>query len=213
MSKGKKGSKENPVSLNDLVNAVENGGRAFEITEATIKDDFCHYKYEVTRGVGLGDTHTVNGTGIIKDELREAFIKFNVHLAVIDEVFKHSGIEITDIDTLNDHELTGLFHVTAFKMKGSSDLESIQLIGNKYVSSAGGRIELKSPWITLDNLGSYKWYNELKDAATVARNEVARYKEGNYIAVEEDDLEDPKQGKLELSVESNSNADFDNAKV
>ena len=37
------------------------------------------------------------------------------------------------------------------------------------VGTAGGRIELATPKIPLDNLSSYHWYNELKVAADNAR--------------------------------------------
>lgn len=163
---------------------IDSNERDFEIKEATIKDDFCNYGYEITGGIGIGDTHNVKGSGIIDDDMRDAFAIFNVHLAVLDDVFKHSGIEITDIDTMHGHELTQLFHVTGFKIKGGKENECIVLIGTKYVSSAGGRFDLESPKIPLDNLSSYKWYNELKMTADRARDEVALYKEGKYTVVE-----------------------------
>lgn len=53
----KKGTKENPVTLKEFKKAVELSitPRSFSIIEATIKDEFCNYKYEVTEGVGIGD--------------------------------------------------------------------------------------------------------------------------------------------------------------
>jgi hypothetical protein len=66
--------------------------RAVEITSAAIKDDFCNYSYEVVQGIGSGDTHSVKGSGIIEDDLRNAFAKLNVHLAIMDNVYKHAGI-------------------------------------------------------------------------------------------------------------------------
>ena len=193
------------INADNVKDAVGKLNKAFDemkdvpfiITEAAIKDDFCTYKFEITSGIGLGDSHKVDGSGIIDDDMRTAFSKFNVHLAAIDDVFKHSGIEIDDIDKFHTEELTGLYHVTGFQIKGGKDNECIVLTGNKYVSTAGGRIELKSPKIPLDNLSSYKWYNELKAAADEARNEVRLYKEGKYTAVEiEEDVAEEKTGNL-----------------
>lgn len=218
MSKSKKGSKENPLGSDEPKGIIENR-RQFEITQATIKDDFCNYSFEIIAGVGIGDTHNVKGkAGIIKDTMRTAFSKFNVHLAVIDDAFKNSGIEIEDIDMQHNHDLTLCYNVTGFTIKGGKDNESIVLSGNKYVSSAGGRMELESPKITIDNLGGYKWYNELATAAENAREEVALYKEGNYVPVKEDIEEpDPKQSKINFNVDAvivnGDFSDFENAKV
>ena len=166
--------------------------RDFEIIEATIKDDFCNYQYHVTNGVGIGDKHGVTGAGIVKDDMLEAFAKFRVHLAVMDEVYKHSGTEIDSIDNFHNHELTHLYEVTGFKIKGSKGGERIILKGKKDVSSAGGWMEIKTPEVTMDNLSGYVWYQELKEAADNAREEVALYREGKYTPVEEttDDMKD-----------------------
>jgi hypothetical protein len=66
----------------------------------------------------------------------------------------------------------------------------------KYVSSAGGWEEIKSPEITLDSLSPYKWWNELKAASDKAREEVSLYKEGNYTPVEVEEEDDNQQGNL-----------------
>lgn len=180
----------------DQLNKAANK-RSYMIMIASIKDDFCDYKYEVTGGIGIGDKHSVDGTGIIDDDLRDAFAKFNVHLAVMDEVFKHSDIEIDDIDQFHVHELTLLYRVKSFTIKRSKGYESIQLKGEKYVSSASGWMGLVSPEIALDNLGGFKWYNELKAAADHAREEVALYKEGKYTAPKE---EEPKPDKKQIGL-------------
>jgi hypothetical protein len=204
---GRKGSKENPVVISasslksvtrKLKQLAQTELRSFSIIEASLKDEICNYKYEVIEGIGLGDQHNVNGSGIVKDTLLQAFANFNVHLACIDEVFKHSKMEVGDIDTMHNDELTGLYRVSWFKVKTNKGYDTIQLKGMKYVSSAGGWMELKSPEVTLDNLSSYKWWNELKTAADTAREEVSLYKEGNYTPVEIDEEkdEDKKQASL-----------------
>jgi hypothetical protein len=169
---------------------AEGNERAYVIKDATIKDDFCNYGYEIKSGIGIGDTHNVKGSGIIDNDLREALGVFNVHLAAIDDAFKFSKYEIEDIDKEHVHELTGLYSVTGFKMSGTEEAESIILIGSKYVS-AGGRIKLETPKIPLDSASSYKWYNELKAAADTAREEVALYKEGKCTPPEEEETDGP----------------------
>lgn len=174
--------------------------RSYQIMSANIKDDFCHYSFKVLSGIGIGDTNNVKGVGIIKEDMRDAFMNFNKHLAVVDDVFKHSNVEITNIDLMDNYTITGMFHVTGFKIIGDTENESVVLKGTKYVS-AGGRIELATPKIPLDSLSSYTWYNELKAAVDVARNEVALYKEGKCDAPKAEDKVDPKQLRIGQSQE------------
>ncbi|MEJ7914357.1 MAG: hypothetical protein WKF70_14465 [Chitinophagaceae bacterium] len=173
----------------------------FVITSASIKDGLCNYSFEIISGVGAGDTHNVKGSGIVDDDMATAFATFNTHLAYIDDVFKHSGTDVEDIDKMHSHDLSFLYQVSGFKIKGGKDNESIILMGSKSISSSGGRIELSSPRIPLDNLSSYKWYNELKVAADKARTEVELYKEGKYTAVEHDEPEEDhrNQSKFDFS--------------
>lgn len=212
MAKKKLGSKENPLSPESIAKPIQ-------IISASIKDGLCNYTYEVLTGSNLGDTHSVKGSGIVTDDLTNAFEKFNVHLAVIDEIFKNSNIEISDIDMFHDHELSMLYNVTDFKMKISGDFEQVSLKGTKIVTcGGGGRMELKTPMIALDNLSSYKWYNELKAAADTARFEVEEYKGGKCIPAE---IEEPKKNSKQLSIgdaineEENTELeeDFENASV
>lgn len=206
-------------SDNAIVKLLNEDEKVFIIKDAAIKDDFCNYSYEIVSGICLGDIHAVKGKGIIDDEMRNAFAALNVHLACIDDVFKHSGIEISNIDDMIDNELTFLYNVTGFKIKGSKDDEQIILIGNKYASSAGGRIELEMPKVPLDNLSSYKWYNELKIAADNARREVELYKGGKYTTPEiEEPQEKFKQTKMTFAApegaeEESTVDDFSNAEV
>ncbi|HXR85051.1 MAG TPA: hypothetical protein VN722_12115 [Hanamia sp.] len=222
MSKAKKGSKENPITSQDLENiankvlGIDFEKRDYSITEAAIKDDFCNYSFEVVKGIGIGDKASIKGkAGTIKESLRKAFTKFNVHLAFMDDVFKNSNIEIEDIDKLHDDEHTSLYSVTGFKINGGDENESIILVGNKYISS-GGRITLETPKIFIHEHSGYKWYNELKQAADIARNEVAKYKEGNYIpVVEDEDAVDPAQLTMCFSAEETEDdlSDFKMAAV
>jgi hypothetical protein len=223
MSKSKKGSKENPITSLELSNILLKK-RAFQITGATIKDDFCNYGIEKITGIGIGNTENVTGkAGTIKDSLRTAFSKLFVHLAIADGMFSNRGIEVERIEDFEMHEFTLLYEVVSFKVTGGSENESVILTGHKYVPDLGGRMELKTPKITIDNLGGYKWHQELAEAIAVVREEVALYEEGNYIPVkDEEDTPDPKQQKIDFEMhvagsdeEGNTDSfeDFENAKV
>lgn len=224
-----KTKKNEPVVINmealsraakKLMDAEKKNDRSINILEAQIKDDFCHYKYEVISGKDIGFKHKVEGIGIISDDMRNAFNKLKVHLAVIDDVYKHSNIEITDIDTKHTDELALLYYVTGLKIKGGEEDEAVILIGNK-VLSAGSRMELETPKVPIDSLSSYTWHNELKDAVDQCREEVALYHYGKYTPVQKDEEEeeDPKQAKIDFSKKENDtdteqvDADFENAKV
>lgn len=196
----RKGSKENPVTQDDLKEIADAvlgvKKRPYKITEVLIVDDFCNYKYEMVEGKGPYDKHKVDGKGIIKDDLRDVFTKMKVHLAAVYGVFSLQGLDIQDIDQHHNDDVTFEFHVSGFKIKGSEDMESISLIGSKHIASIGGRMGLTTPWIDISNLSSYKWHNELKELADKAREEVALYKEGKYIVPEtEDDDDDEKPRK------------------
>jgi hypothetical protein len=196
MARPKKGTKENPVTTEEITEILEQENiRPYKITEALIKDDFCNYKYEMTQGKGPYDIHKVDGKGIIKDEMRDVFRKFRVHLAAVYGAFTLNGVEVQDIDQHHNDDITAEFHVSGFKIKGSGDLESIILIGSKYIPCIGGRMGIDTPPIPMDSLSSYKWFNELKVLADKAREEVALYKEGNYTVVENDEEEEDEKPK------------------
>jgi hypothetical protein len=194
----KKGSKGNPLSLKDQDELNE---APYIIKEATLKDGYCNYVFEITKGTGFGDKHKVDGSGLIEDDLRYSFGRFNVHMAAIDDVFKHSDVEIDDINNFHGHEHAHLYNTTGFKISGGKDDESVILIGTKYVSCAGGRIEIKTPKIPLDNNSSYPWFQQLREAVDRAREEVALYKEGKYTVEEDEDEENPVQMTIDQNIE------------
>lgn len=195
-SNKKKGAEDNGV---DEQVAASSDVSKVVIMEAAIKDDFCNYKYEFVGGHFDGFVPNVNGKGIIDEDLRNAFLKLNVHLAVADDIFKHSDVAIKSISSMHKHELAQLYFVTGFKMKGGEDNECIVLIGTKFLST-GSRMSLESPKIPIDPSSSYKWYNELKQAADDCRHEVMAYHEGKFTNVEKDEEEEPvlKQTKMKF---------------
>lgn len=167
--------------------------KPFIIISAVIKDDFCEYEYEVKTGTGIGDVHKVKGKGIVDTDLTEAFQKLNVHLAHIDDVFKHTNTTVDDINDFHAHALTYLYRVNGFKVKANGDNETIILTGIKIVSTSHEQISITTPRIPLDSLSSYPWWNELKEAADLVRDEVEQYKNGKCTPVEVEQVEDKKQ--------------------
>lgn len=184
--------------------------KQYAITGATLKDDICNYTYEILSGVGEGEVHNVKGSGIADDDLIDAFRAFDVHMACIDDVFKHSEIEINQIERMENHELTALYHVTGFAIKGGEGSETIELRGTKAITATGGRMEIKTQRIPIDSLSSYQWYNELKSAVDKARIEVGLYKEGKYTPVEKPEESDPKQMTIADAMEED---ELENARV
>jgi hypothetical protein len=185
--------------------------KSFIIAGAVIKDGYCNYSYDVTKGIGLGDTHAVKGQGIVHDDMPDAFQKLNVHLACIDDVFKHSDVDFTSIRKVENNPLTTLYVVNGFKVSGSDDRESVVLEGEKQINCSGNRIALKTPKIPMDSLSSYKWYNELKEAVDECRKEVELYMNGKCTPPEED-LGNSK-GTLTIGDNEPAEDEFENAEM
>ncbi len=173
----KKGSKENPVTDQDKIEAEL---PETIITFAETNDDKCNYHYRVMKGTHQGELIKVTGVGLFRNSLADAFNVFKVHLAMIDGAFK----EETDIDLLHNNEETHRYAVKQFKTKGDEDGEMVKLSGSKYTSL--GIMQIETPWISMDSLSSYKWYNELNVAVSQARMEVAYYKDGGFDLPEEE---------------------------
>lgn len=207
-----KKKKEIEVSADAILGLIEQK-KDFEIVKAVIKDDFCNYSFSVLDGVGIGDTHNVTGTGIVLDDMITSFQVFNRHFACIDDVFKHSKVDIENIDTMVNHELCALYSVNGFSIHGSSENESIVLYGSKYLS-IGGRIDFKTTRVALDGLSAYRWWNELKIASDNAIKEVELYKGGKYTPVEKEEKANPKQLKITDDMDEVDNSEeFENAKL
>lgn len=185
--------------------------KPLNIVVATMRDSFCDYTYQIMKGVGFGDKHNVKGNGVVTDDLINAFTALNKHFACIDDVFKHSGIEVLNIDLFENHELVWLYTVDGIKISGSADNESIVLSGSKH-ALCGGRSTFDSAKVALDSLSGYQWYNELKLAADKVRLEVELYREGKVV-VQEEKKANPKQMKITDTIEENNALDFENNKL
>src|SRR5690348_9823198 len=91
------------------------GAQNFEVKSASINDGICHYSIHVKEGIAIG-THNVKGEGIVDADMEIAFSKLNVHLAIIDGVYKHKGIEIEKLGKFYNHEITNEYTVSSFKL-------------------------------------------------------------------------------------------------
>lgn len=178
--------------------------------EATMKDGLLDYGYEIKTGVGAGNIHKVKGKGIFEEDLNIAFAKLNVHLAAIDDVFKHANVEINDIDKMRGHDLAVIFGVSGFALKGSDENLSVILKGHKRINSSGSWMDISTPKITLDKLSSYEWAAELKEAIEEAAMEVELYHGGKFTVPEEEEKADANQLSI---VDEMNNEEFETAKI
>lgn len=154
------------------------------------------YSFEVKHGVGVGFVHTIKGKGLFKDSLANAFVKLNVHLAAIDDVFKHAEVEIPTINKMRNNDLTFLYTVSAFKIQTTGDEESVILTGSKRVSSSGNWMSIATPKIPLDKMSSYEYAKELKEVLDDVREEVELYHNGNFTEQEKEEKVDKSQMKI-----------------
>lgn len=201
MSRNKKNNMSISVNGKELgeqiVDALlEPEKKPYEIVEAHLKDGFCYYIYQITKGLGTGEKHKVDGAGMAKDDLLHTFGKLHVHMAAIDGIFQHSRTHVDSIDDFHNHELTDLYYVSGVKFYGSEDNEMVVLIGSKRVAFVGGRSNFVTPKIPLDSLSSYTWHQELAEIIAKVKEEVCLYKEGNYILPEQEEEEDGHKKKM-----------------
>jgi hypothetical protein len=153
-----------------------------KIESAQIKDSFCNYSYTLTSGTGEGDVINRKGSAIIHDDLRNAFKKLNVHLAVICEEIESSFVH--DIETLENIDLSeeheGVFkQVAKYRVSGfksADEGEGIVTLEGIKILSTGDYVSLKTPRVKWD--GGYMFLMELRACIDDAIGEVMQYMEG-----------------------------------
>lgn len=174
--------------------------KPIEITNASIKELLCNYGYEIKTGPCAGDKiPTRKGSAEVHDDMVDAFSDLNVHLAVIDDAFQYVFDELHSLDELKDHDVTGRFTVTGFKISGTQENEGYILMGEKYVSH--GNIGLETPKITSGL--SYPFFDKLKEGVEKARVEVEAYMNGKAAAKVE-------QGEFDFPEGQEDDNGFDN---
>lgn len=204
----KKKSSKN-TSQDDLTTETQ---KMISIVSGKINDGFCDYSYKILAGVGAGFTHgnvTGKDVGLFRPSMQEAFNKLNVHFAVIDEAFKSRGIEIKNIDKMDNHEVTAKYEVIAFKIDGEDEAQRIILTATKDIGLFG-QVKFSTPKIDMGEYGGYQFYNELQAAADEVRREVELYNNGNFDPVVAVDDEDPDQLTLEDQKNSDEETEYVN---
>lgn len=207
------GSRERPITESHLKRVLERDPEAddpdkdFRIIQASVKDEFGIYSYEITSGPNSGDIiQNRKGAGRVYAEVTKALGRLNVHLAHIDDGFLYAGETIEDIDKMHTSDVAQRYHVSGVKLTGTAENRKISLIGSKYVT-IGGRETVVTPASIFDNLCSYKWYNELNSEVDNFFREIELYKGGHSIPVEEPE-EKPKKSKFkQLSLADQMNND------
>lgn len=184
-----------------------------KFTKADMKDGLLNYTYEIRNGVGAGNTHTVKGKGLFEDDLSEAFLKLNVHLSAIDDVFKHSGLEITNIEKMKNNPLVALFGVSGFALSGHKENLTVQLFGHKVIDSSSSWMEIDTPKILLSEFSSYKWAKKLKEAIDDVLEEVEEYHNGKFTEPEKAEKGDVNQTSLLDENQKHEPVDFEKGKV
>lgn len=167
--------------------------KEIDITAASLAGEFCNYSYEILEGKCAGDSVSRQGSNIFHDDLKKAFWKLFVHLAIICEEIdanKVSNIEALqdiDFDKLYDENGNPVykkgtiedrvthFRVGSFTLKGTGENASIVLIGTKALST-GELVKLTTPakkW-----QGDYAFINELRVVVDDLKIEVEEYMGG-----------------------------------
>jgi hypothetical protein len=183
----------NAANLKSLVNSdYPNDGPEVEILAASLKGDFCHYVYEFSSGVLKGDGCNHKGTNIVHDDLKKAFKKLHVHLAVACEEIDQSDIKDIDsipewdVDADHPKRLTALeevsrkvfhFSCSSYKCDGTGENEGVIMIGQKRLTT-GEFVKLESPKVMWS--GEYHFINELKVAVDDISHEVQLYRNGKF---------------------------------
>ncbi len=175
----------------------------FEVTGAQIYDGKCNFTIKVNKGKAIG-THTVKGEGLVDADMEIAFSFLNVHFAILDDIFKHSGIEIESIKKFNNHELSLLYHVTGIKIKGGEENPTITLTATKTVTN--GTVSFDSIPVKLIAGSGHEFWKELKKAVEKAVEEVEEYINGKFTPIDHTPPSNKNQTDLLVQAEEFYNA-------
>ena len=200
-------NKQYGASVKEVMDEITKPDRPYVVTEATLKDGYCHYSILIIEGTGEGNTMKIKGTHVVTDDLTNAFDKLRTHLAYVDDIYKHNKVKIEDIDKHYLDEFSELYTVHGFKMGGNDEAETVYLRGNKYLSQCGN-VSFDTGAIALDFNSSYKWYNELDAQIRLCRNEVSLYHEGKYILDQNEDDDDSDQAEIDFPEDDDDDFEY-----
>lgn len=179
---------------NVLANQVQ---KEVEIKSASLKDALCNYSYELLTGKTKGDSLSRKGTHIVHDDLQEAFAKFDVFLAHLDDAYTGND-NATELSFLKEEPETDSYSVYSFKITGVEENKSLIISGSKEVSN--GTISFDAPKVKLN--GGYLYLTQLTEVLENVIKEVEFYMNGKAAP-------QPEQMHMDFASED---ASFDNAK-
>lgn len=168
-----------------------------EIKSALLKDALCNYSYELLIGKMKGDSISRKGTHIVHEHLQEAFAKFDVFLAHLDDAFTGND-NATELSFLEEEPETDSYSVYSFKITGVEENKSLIISGTKEVSN--GTIAFDAPKVKLN--GGYLYLTQLTEVLENVIKEVEFYMNGKVAP-------QPEQLHMDFASED---ASFDNAK-
>jgi len=144
-----------------------------EIKSASLKDALCDYSYELLTGKTKGDNLNRKGTHIVHEDLQDAFDKFRVFFAHLDDAYTGND-NATELSTLIAEPETENYYVSSFKITGVEENRSLIISGTKYVNA--GTISFSAPKVKLN--GNYLYLSQLEDCLDNAIKEVEYYMNG-----------------------------------
>ena len=168
-----------------------------EIKSASLKDALCNYSYELLVGKMKGDALSRKGTHIVHDDLQDAFSRFDVFLAHLDDAFTGND-NATELSFLEAEPETENYSVSSFKITGVEENKSLIISGSKTVSN--GVITFDSPKVKLN--GGYLYLTQLNEVLQEVIEEVEFYMNGKVAP-------QPEQMHMDFASED---ASFENAK-
>ena len=168
-----------------------------EIKSASLKDALCNYSYELLVGKMKGDGLSRKGTHIVHEDLQDAFSKFDVFLAHLDDAFTGND-NATELSFLEAEPETQNYFVSSFKITGVEENKALIISGTKDVSN--GTISFDAPKVKLH--GSYLYLTQLTECLDNVIKEVEFYMNGKVAP-------QPEQLHMDFASED---ASFDNAK-
>lgn len=190
------------IDADKFMNAANNGladqvQKEVEIKSASLKDALCNYSYELLTGKTKGDSLSRKGTHIVHDDLQEAFAKFDVFLAHLDDAYTGND-NATELSFLKEEPETDSYSVYSFKITGVEENKSLIISGSKEVSN--GTISFDAPKVKLN--GGYLYLTQLTEVLENVIKEVEFYMNGKAAP-------QPEQMHMDFASED---ASFDNAK-
>lgn len=195
-SSGESELKSRPVARRKIPSKVSSRLRDIEeeefkpiqIKSGSLKDIFCHYTYDHTIQQNTTNNVICKSHLPIHDDLKNAFGRFNAHLAVICEEIHPD--EITDIDNLptlnpdlpvNDPSQDPMavkisrYSVSSVRIVGNGENEGVILTGMKQLTTAA-LVGLETPVTKFSS--EYAFVPELRIATSDLVSEIEQYMNG-----------------------------------